>query len=86
MYILHTIVSVTPLLQVFLWLQRTMVNFDDDAEGDFLMLGRKLLTVGRHVVSDANSETALSAEFWHQAASIQRETKVCAYTQLSTCM
>jgi hypothetical protein len=53
-----------------------MVNFDDDAEGDFLMLGRKLLTVGRHVVSDASSETALSAEFWQQAASIQRETKV----------
>jgi hypothetical protein len=57
-----------------------MVNFDDDAEGDFLMLGRKLLTVGRHVVSDAQSEAALSAEFWQQAASIQRETKVmCSY-------
>jgi hypothetical protein len=53
-----------------------MVNFDDDAEGDFLMLGRKLLTVGRHVVSDATSEAALSAEFWQQAASIQREVKV----------
>ncbi|KAG5184555.1 hypothetical protein JKP88DRAFT_354407 [Tribonema minus] len=62
--------------KVFLWLQRTLLGYEDDAEGEFITLGRKLLSVGSYVVTQAASEAGLSAVFWEQASAMQRDAQI----------
>ena len=64
--------------QVFVWLQKQLLNFDDDHEEDFVTLGQLLLSVDKHVITQAASEAALTTEFWSQAATIQRNSQVRA--------
>jgi hypothetical protein len=59
----------------FVWMQQKMLAFDDDTEDSFLELGRKLLTVSRHVVTQACTDDGMVAVFWAQAAALSGSSR-----------
>lgn len=67
---------------VFLWLQRQLLSFEDESEDEFVILGRKLLSVSRYVVTPATSTSDLTACFWEQAARMQEVASLEAMQKL----